>query len=122
MKHKQITEVSIDDEDLDVEFYRRIVIKPVNVIEWDAGAIFTKTLTANTTLSFSNLTHAQNKVVTLLITGDYALALPDGVRIISGEYKGSMMNYIQIHCVNNTMHREEYWATFSQATLTDQGV
>jgi len=113
MRHKQITEVSIDDEDLDVEFFERVSVYS-NVIDWRAGAIFTKMLTKSTTLTFTNIEHAQNKVITLLVEGDYALAFPSTVKIISGTYDGRVENYIQIHCVRNIAPREEYWATISQ--------
>jgi hypothetical protein len=81
-----------------------------SAVDWELGAIFTKTLAANTTLTFSNL--KLNKVITLMISGDFTLALPAGVNIISGEYDGTVDNYIQIHCVDTAT--PAFWAIISQ--------
>jgi len=86
-------------------------------VDWSTGAIFYKTLTANTTFTFSGLDNALNKVITLLISGNYTLALPTNVNIISGEYDGTVDNYIQIHCVyvdTETPANNIYWATINQ--------
>ena len=95
-KHKQISDVSIDDVDLDVEFTAKIGLVG-NSINWAQGAIFTKTLMGNTALSFWG-SPVQNRVITLLITGDYALIFPTNVVVMSGKYDGTTSNYIQIHC------------------------
>lgn len=115
-KHKQITEISIDEEDLDIEFRARVNMSN-NDVNWSAGAIFKKTLSSNTTLTFTVTEDALNKTITLLITGNYSLTMPSTVKIISGEYDGSVENYIQIHCVyvdENNEGYNEYWATISQ--------
>ena len=79
-------------------------------IDWSSGGLFTKTLTADTTFTFSNL--QLNKTVTLIVSGDFVITWPsyvDADHLISGEYDGTANNYIQIHCTNATSGSEEVW-------------
>lgn len=100
---------TVGASDLKTELKGSVAISAANV-DWSAGAIFTKTLTANTTLTFSN--PVLNKVITLLIDGDYALLLPTAVKTIDGTFDGSTENYIQVHCVDATT--PVYWAIIKQ--------
>lgn len=106
-----IPDDSITYVKLDGDLVDRVVISAVNV-DWSAGSIFTKTLTTNTTLTFSN--YQLNNIITLVITGDYAFGFPDTVNTISGTYDGTVSNYIALHCINATGGSEEVWATISQ--------
>lgn len=81
-------------------------------IDWNAGGVFTKTITGATTFTFSNL--KLNKVITLVLTGNYTLNLPSYCKKIYGNYKGAVSNYIQFHCTNETGASEEVWYTISQ--------
>lgn len=81
-------------------------------IDWSAGGVFTKTISGNTTFTFSNL--QLNKVITLVISGNYTITLPTYCNKISGTYSGSATNYIQLHCTNATSSSEEVWYTISQ--------
>src|SRR6056297_1219075 len=74
-------------------------------IDWSAGGVFTKTLSAATTFTFSNL--RQNKVITLVLSGDFTVTLPGYCKVISGEYDGTVSNYIQFHCTNSASGSEE---------------
>ena len=79
-------------------------------IDWDAGGIHTKTITGSTTFTFSHL--RKNKVITILLTGNYTVTWPsymDADHLISGEYDGKRMNYIQVHCTNDASSSEEVW-------------
>ncbi len=79
-------------------------------IDWDAGGIHTKTITGSTTFTFSHL--RKNKVITILLTGNYTVTWPsymDADHLISGEYDGTRMNYIQVHCTNDASSSEEVW-------------
>jgi len=98
--------------DLKNELKASAAISASNV-DWSAGAIFTKTLTGSTTLTFSNV--VLNKTITLLISGNYTLVLPASVKIILGEYDGMTVNYIQFHCVNSST--PVFWATISQEAV-----
>jgi hypothetical protein len=84
-----------------------------NLIDWSSRPVRTKTLTAATTLTFSNL--IVNKTITLVVTGAYSLELPASVCQISGEYKGEQVNLIQLLCVNSTT--PEVWCVISQKLL-----
>jgi len=81
-----------------------------SAIDWSAAGVFTKTLTANTTFTFSNL--QLNKVITLVLSGNYTVTMPSGVKVISGEYDGSTTNYIQLHCTNTST--PVVWCVISQ--------
>ena len=83
-------------------------------IDWSTAAIFGKALTANTTFTFSNL--QQNKVITLLLAGNYTITFPSYVRVISGEYDGAAeVNYVQLHCTISQSGSEQVWCVISQA-------
>jgi len=79
-------------------------------IDWSSAGVFTKTLTAATTFTFSNL--QVNKVITIVLDGNYTITWPsymDENHLISGEYDGTVKNYIQVHCTNATAGSEEVW-------------
>tara|TARA_R100001460_G_scaffold29593_3_gene58822 strand:+ start:1561 stop:2004 length:444 start_codon:yes stop_codon:yes gene_type:complete len=78
-------------------------------VDWATAAVFTKTLSANTTLTFSNA--STGMVIDLVITGNYTLTLPASVKEITGTYDGTVGNLIQIVSTNGNT---EQWATISQ--------
>ena len=83
-----------------------------SAVDFSTAQVFTKTLTADTTLTFSNV--ATGMVKDLVITGAHALVLPASVKVISGTYDGAVSNLIQIAVTNGST---EQWATISkQAT------
>jgi len=81
-------------------------------VDFSAAQVFTKTLTANDTLTFSNV--STGMVKDLVITGNFTLTLPSSVKIISGEYDGTVSNLIQIAATNGST---EQWATISQEAV-----
>lgn len=76
-------------------------------IDWSIGAIYTKTLTENTTLTFSN--YRTNKTITLIISGDYTLSFPSSVKVVNGVYDGTVSNYITLHCISSDSGSEIVW-------------
>ncbi len=78
-------------------------------VDWSAAAVHTKTLGANTTLTFSNV--STGMVIDLVIDGNYTLTLPASVKEISGTYDGTVTNLIQIVSTNGST---EQWATISK--------
>ena len=78
-------------------------------VDWSAAAVHTKTLSANTTLTFSNV--STGMVIDLVIDGNYTLTLPTSVKEISGTYDGTVANLIQIVSTNGST---EQWATISK--------
>jgi hypothetical protein len=102
------TDNSVDTGKLAARYKNIIGMTGVDV-DWSAGQVFTKTLSANSTLAFSNL-HVGVK--DLEITGSYTLALPSGFKLISGEYDGSVLNFIQIVCTDPSTPKG--WVVISQ--------
>ena len=78
-------------------------------VDWSAAAVHTKTLSANTTLTFSSV--STGMVIDLVIDGNYTLTLPASVKEISGTYDGTVTNLIQIVSTNGAT---EQWATISK--------
>jgi len=78
-------------------------------VDWATAAVFTKTLSGNTTLTFSNA--STGMVIDLVITGNHTLTLPASVKEITGTYDGTVGNLIQIVSTNGNT---EQWATISQ--------
>ncbi len=88
-----------------------IVVMDTDDIDWSAGSIFTKTISTGKTFTFSNL--QLNKVITLIITGDYSVALPGYCKKISAA-AGSPL-YIQLHCVNASDGNQSVWYTVNKS-------
>jgi hypothetical protein len=79
-------------------------------INWSLGGIFSKTISGNTTFTFSNL--QVNKVISIILTGNFTVAWPSYMNadhLISGVYDGTKVNYIQVHCTNATSGSEKVW-------------
>ena len=81
-------------------------------VDFSTAQVFTKTLAANDTLTFSNV--STGMVKDLVITGNFTLTLPASVKVISGEYDGTVSNLIQIAVTNGST---EQWATISQEAV-----
>jgi hypothetical protein len=77
-------------------------------VDFATAQVFTKTLTAATTLTFSNASIGMVK--DLVITGDFALTLPAGTTV-AGTYDGTVSNLIQIVVTGAT----EYWYSISKS-------
>ena len=76
-------------------------------VDFSTAQVFTKTLTANTTLTFSNT--GIGMVKDLVITGDYTLTLPSG-STVAGTYDGTVSNLIQVVVTG----AGQYWYSISQ--------
>ena len=96
---------------LGAEFTTAAVISASDV-DWSTAAVHTKTLSANTTLTFSNV--STGMVVDLVITGNFTLTLPASVKEITGTYDGTVSNLIQVVSTNGNT---EQWATISQEAV-----
>ena len=98
----------VDYDRLGTEFTTTAVISASDV-DFSSAAVFTKTLSGATTLTFSNVETGMAK--DLVITGDHTLTLPASVKTITGTYDGTVSNLIQIISTNGST---EQWATISQ--------
>ena len=104
----KIADDAISYAKMGAEFTTSAVISASDV-DWSAAAVHTKTLGANTTLTFSNV--STGMVIDLVIDGNYTLTLPASVKEISGTYDGTVSNLIQIVSTNGAT---EQWATISK--------
>jgi len=107
----KIADDAISYAKLGAEFTTAAVISASDV-DWATAAVHTKTLSANTTLTFSNV--STGMVVDLVITGNYTLTLPASVKEITGTYDGTVSNLIQVVSTNGST---EQWATISQEAV-----
>ena len=99
---------AVDYDKLADEFTTSAAISALDV-DFSSAAIFTKTLSATTTLTFSNV--ETGMVKTLVISGNQSLVLPSGVTILNGAYSGTATkNVIQIVSTNGST---EMFATIS---------
>ena len=99
---------AINYSKLGAEYTTSAVISASDV-DWSSAAVHTKTLSANTTLTFSNV--STGMTVDLVISGNYTLTLPASVKEITGTYDGTVANLIQIVSTNGST---EQWATISK--------
>ena len=107
----KIADDAISYAKLGAEFTTAAAISASDV-DWSTAAVHTKTLSANTTLTFSNV--STGMVVDLVITGNHTLTLPTSVKEITGTYDGTVSNLIQIVSTNGNT---EQWATISQEAV-----
>ena len=77
-------------------------------VDFSTAQVFTKTLSGDTTLTFSNT--AIGMVKDLVITGAHTLTLPSG-STVAGTYNGAVSNLIQVVVTGAA----EYWFSISQA-------
>ena len=102
---------AVSYDKLGAEFTTAAAISASDV-DFSSAQVFTKTLTADTTLTFSNV--STGMVKDLVLTGSYVLTLPSSVKVISGTYDGTVSNLIQIASTNGAT---EQWATISKESV-----
>jgi hypothetical protein len=102
---------AVSYDKLGAEFTTAAAISASDV-DFSSAQVFTKTLTADTTLTFSNV--STGMVKDLVLTGSYVLTLPASVKVISGTYDGTVSNLIQIASTNGAT---EQWATISKQAV-----
>lgn len=88
------------------EFTTSAAVAASNV-DFSTAQVFTKTLSADTTLTFSNASIGMVK--DLVITGDHTLTLPAG-STVAGTYDGTVSNLIQVVVTG----AGQYWYSISQ--------
>lgn len=96
----KIADDAVDYDKLGTEFTTSAAISALDV-DFSSAAVFTKALSATTTLTFSNV--ETGMVKTLVISGNQSLVLPSGVTILNGAYSGTATtNVIQIVSTNGS--------------------
>ena len=90
------TSNSVDEIQLSTKYKGSSVISALDV-DWSASQVFTKTLTGNTVLTFSNLYVG---VKSLIITGNFTLGFPTGFTLTadSNAYDGTKTCLISVEC------------------------
>jgi len=84
---------------------------PSPTVDFSSAQVFTKTLTANENIAFTNYT--TGAVKDLVVTGDFTLGFTTGtVNIAAGTYDGTASNLIQVICVDDIT--PTFWVTISQ--------
>jgi hypothetical protein len=92
---------------LGAEFTTSAVIAASSV-DFSSAQVFTKTLTADTTFTFSNA--SVGMVKDLIITGAFVPTFPAGSKVIAGTYNGAVSNLIQVVVAGSG----DYWLSISQ--------
>jgi hypothetical protein len=79
-----------------------------SAIDWSTDTdTYTKTLTANTTLTDSNLPQGTNtKTIVLSIDGAFTLTVPAYWKLKGGAYSATKVNQIVLQCVNGNAGSE----------------
>ena len=78
-------------------------------LDFDTAQIFTKTMTGDTTFTYSNV--KVGMVKDFILTGAFVPTFPAGTKTVTGTYDGSVSNLIQILAVANG----DYWMSISKA-------
>ena len=78
-------------------------------VDFSIAQVFSKTLTADTTFTFSN---AQvGMVKDIILTGSFTPTFPAGSKVVAGTYNGAVSNLIQVIVAAPA----DYWLSISQA-------
>ena len=78
-------------------------------LDFSGHQVFTKTMSAPTTFSFSNANIGMVK--DFILTGEHIPTFPIGTKTVSGTYDGTVSNLIQIVAVASG----DYWMSISQS-------
>ena len=78
-------------------------------IDFSSAQVFTKTITADSTFTFTNV--GVGMVKDLILTGDFVPTFPAGSKTVAGTYDGTVSNLIQIVVAGSG----DYWLSISKA-------
>jgi hypothetical protein len=97
----------IDFDKLGAEFTTSSAV--TTALDFSAAQVFTKTMTADTTFTYSNV--GIGMVKDFILTGAFVPTFPSGTKTVAGTYDGSVSNLIQIVAVASG----DYWMSISKA-------
>jgi len=78
-------------------------------IDFSSAQVFTKTITSDSTFTFTNV--GVGMVKDLILTGDFVPTFPAGSKTVAGTYDGTVSNLIQIVVAGSG----DYWLSISKA-------
>ena len=78
-------------------------------VDFSSAQVFTKTITADSTFTFTNV--GVGMVKDLILTGDFVPTFPAGSKTVAGTYDGTVSNLIQIVVAGSG----DYWLSISKA-------
>jgi hypothetical protein len=78
-------------------------------LDFGANQVFTKTMSGDTTFTYSNV--GIGMVKDFILTGSHTPTFPSGTKTVAGTYDGSVSNLIQILAVASG----DYWMSISKA-------
>jgi hypothetical protein len=78
-------------------------------VDFSSAQVFTKTITADSTFTFTNV--GIGMVKDLILTGNFVPTFPAGSKIVAGTYDGTVSNLIQIVVAGSG----DYWLSISKA-------
>lgn len=78
-------------------------------VDFSSAQVFTKTITADSTFTFTNV--GVGMVKDLILTGNFVPTFPAGSKIVAGTYDGTVSNLIQIVVAGSG----DYWLSISKA-------
>ena len=97
----------IDYAKLGAEFTTSAAV--TTALDFGSAQVFTKTMTADTTFTYSNV--GIGMVKDFILTGAFVPTFPAGTKTVAGTYDGSVSNLIQIIAVASG----DYWMSISKA-------
>jgi len=103
----KIADDAITYAKLGVEFTTTGAI--TTALNFAANQVFTKTMTADTTFTYSNVDIGMVK--DFILTGAFVPTFPSGTKTVAGTYDGSVSNLIQIVAIASG----DYWMSISKA-------
>ena len=103
----RIADDAIEYSKLGAEFTTSAAI--TTDLDFSIAQIFTKTMTAQTTFTYSNV--GVGMVKDFILTGAFTPTFPPGTKIIAGTYDGTVSNLIQIVAQADG----NYWMSISKA-------
>ena len=103
----RIADDAIEYSKLGAEFTRSEAI--TTDLDFSTAQVFTKTMTAETTFTYSNV--GVGMVKDFILTGAFTPTFPLGTKIIAGTYDGTVSNLIQIVAQSDG----NYWMSISKA-------
>ena len=103
----RLADDSVDFDKLGAEFTTSSAV--TTALDFSAAQVFTKTMTADTTFTYSNV--GIGMVKDFILTGAFVPTFPSGTKTVAGTYDGSVSNLIQIVAVASG----DYWMSISKA-------